>query len=185
KLGMFALRSLLGVKRSSGRLTIAICEYAPSSPLDAVTGCGAGTALALACLFAALAFLFERASDLVQFLEQWASDLRIFQIERLELFDHDGRDYQAGEPFVVGRHHVPRRLRRRSGLDHLLVGVHVLVPERPLLDVVHGELPALARLLQPIEEALALLFLGNAQMELHNARAVACQVLLDRIDRIK
>ena len=41
-----------------------------------------------------------------------------------------------GRPFVIRRHHIPRRLLCRSLLNHFLVGFHVITPEVALGGVI-------------------------------------------------
>ena len=98
----------------------------------------------------------------------------------------DGRaDHHPREPFVVGRHHMPRRSRGRGVADHVLIRRLVLVPQRPLGDVGHGKFPVLRGLLQPVEKALALFLLRHVKEELHDHGAVARKILLERGDVLK
>ena len=85
---------------------------------------------------------------------------------------HHGRgDDEAREALVVGRHDDPRRVRRRRVLDHVLVGVHVLLPEAPLLGVGRRELPVLLFHLDAFEEAPLLLLLRDVEEELADRRS--------------
>ncbi len=88
-------------------------------------------------------------------------------LERVD--DRAGHD-QPREPLVIGRHDVPRRVVAGGVLDHVLVGVLIVVPEVALLGVGHRELPVLVLLLQAFEEALLLLALGHVEEELEDRR---------------
>src|SRR5262245_20413580 len=79
-------------------------------------------------------------------------DLRILEIERQEAIDDRRTDDHAREPLVVRGHDVPRRLGRRRVADHVLVRLHVIVPDLPLLRVVGGELPVLLGPVEPLEK---------------------------------
>ena len=66
--------------------------------------------------------------------------------------------------------------------DHVLVGVHVPVPQLSLGEIGHGEFPALGGLVQAREQTALLLLLGDAQVELDHHGAVAHEVALESID---
>jgi hypothetical protein len=53
--------------------------------------------------------------DYMHAFEEAIRDLWICEIELLDCLDDRRRDNEPGKPLVVGRHHVPRRLFRRSG----------------------------------------------------------------------
>src|SRR5262249_20575537 len=57
--------------------------------------------------------------------------------------------------------------------------------ELALRDVAHVELPALRRLVEPGEEALALFFLGDVQEELEDQRAALREVTLESADALE
>jgi hypothetical protein len=52
------------------------------------------------------------------------------------LADDGGSDNDAGKPFVVRRHDVPRRRFRGGVSNHVLGGFHIIVPMLALLGVV-------------------------------------------------
>ncbi len=60
-----------------------------------------------------------------------------------------------------------------------------MVPELALGDVVHGELPALGRLIDAVEKALALFVLRDVEEELQDQRAVARQMPLEGADVVE
>ena len=66
------------------------------------------------------------------------------------------RDQRLRHPPVVGGDHVPRRPRGRRGGQRVLERADVVVEARPLRDVGGVELPLLAGLVEPREEALLL-----------------------------
>jgi hypothetical protein len=63
---------------------------------------------------------------------------------------------------VVGRHDIPGRLRRLVAPRHRSY-VHVRGPEIALVNVAHVEFPAFFRVVEPGEQALALLVLRQAE----------------------
>jgi hypothetical protein len=63
-----------------------------------------------------------------------------------------------GRPFVIRRHHIPRRLLCRSLLNHFFVGFHVIIPEVALGGVIGGELPILLPVVDSLQKPV-LLFL--------------------------
>ena len=63
--------------------------------------------------------------------------------------------------------------------DHVLVGVHVVVPVLALPRVRAGELPVLLGLVEALEEALLLLLARHVEEELQDDVAVAGEVALD------
>src|ERR1700674_1342499 len=81
------------------------------------------------------------------------------EMEFVERLDNCGSHDQPRKPLVVRRNHQPGRVLRRRILDHFLVSFLVVLPEASFDDVGHGELPVLFRILEPLEEALLLLFL--------------------------
>ena len=62
------------------------------------------------------------------------------------------------------------------------IGGHVFVPELALGNVVHGKFPALGRLLDAVEEALALLVPRDVEKEFQDQRAVAREMPLEGAD---
>src|SRR6266446_8085843 len=134
------------------------------------------------CAAAARLFSDEGLANLLQLLERRAFDLGELEIEALHGFDQGAGDHQPREWLAVGWHHVPGGMRATGRADHVLVGRHVLVPELALGDVLHGEFPALARLIEPIEQASALLLPRHMKKELENAGAAAGEVVLEGAD---
>src|SRR6266576_6106556 len=80
------------------------------------------------------------------------------KMEFVERLDNRGRHDQSRKPLVVRGNHEPRRVLRGRILDHLLVRFLVILPESSFVDVRHGELPVLFRILQALEEPFLLLF---------------------------
>ena len=67
---------------------------------------------------------------------------------------------------------MPWRILGAGGAEAIFVSGHVIIPERPFLNIRDTELPVLIRLLNPGEEAFALLLLRQMQVELDDAGAV-------------
>ena len=59
-----------------------------------------------------------------------------------------------------------------------LISLHILLPERAFLQVRKGELPVLLRVIDALEEALALLLLREVEVELDDAGSVSMEVSL-------
>jgi hypothetical protein len=79
----------------------------------------------------------QRPAYSLKFGPRLACDHRKSQIEALHRVRDHRRDHESGEPFVIGRHYVPWRLRDRSIADRILVGLQVSAPELVVVDVVH------------------------------------------------
>src|SRR5213592_557596 len=109
---------------------------------------------------------------------------RVVAVEPLERGDQRRRDRQVAIPPVVGRDHVPGRGPRAAAREELLVGRHVPVPERPLLQIARRELPVLARVGQALEEPAALLALADVEEELQDEGAVLGEDALEAVDLI-
>ena len=97
-------------------------------------------------------------------------------MECFERIENDPGNYQTRIRFIVGGDDVPRRVGGACAAHAVRVGLHIVVPVLPLLDVVETELPVFFRLLQALEKALALFLPGEVQEELDDARSVAVQV---------
>ena len=87
-------------------------------------------------------------------------DLRVEGPEGLEQERGDG---DVADPLAICGDHVPRRVRRRRLGDDLLVGVLVLVPVLPGVEVGGLELPVLHRVLDALLDSDALLLLRDVQ----------------------
>src|SRR5262245_48297723 len=89
--------------------------------------------------------------------------LRIAQVEALEGVDEGLADHQVAVPLPVGGHHDPGRVPGCGAPDRLLVGVLVVVPALPLLDVADPELPVLRGVVEAGPQPLGLLVLRDVQ----------------------
>src|SRR6516164_10459135 len=126
------------------------------------------------------ALVLQRLAHLFEFAQRGLVGAGKMQVEGFERADDRRSDHHPRKPFVVGRHHVPGRERRRSMPDDVLVDRHVSRPQRAFGDIVHRELPVLGRLLEPVEKPLTLFPFGDVEEELQDYRAVARQIALDR-----
>jgi hypothetical protein len=120
--------------------------------------------------------------DLLHLTKRSGVECRVFKVKAVEDIDEHSGDHQPREPFVIGRDHVPRCFRRAGVADHILIGVHVAVPQLALGHIVCGELPALDRLVQPCEQSALLLLFGDAQVELDHHGPAAREMSLERVD---
>ena len=108
-----------------------------------------------------------------EFFAHFGRDLGEFQLQRFERVHNDRRDDQPREPFVIGGHHIPRRVRARGVADRVLVGFHVLRPALALANVRGGKFPILLRFIEPFQKPLFLLFLRHIQEKFANHDSVA------------
>src|SRR5664279_3860697 len=101
---------------------------------------------------------------------------RIAHLEALEGIEQDSGDNEPGIVLVVGRNDVPRGELGAGRAQAFIVGLHVLLPEIPLLNIRQAEFPVLLRFIDPRQKALALLLLRQMQVELDDAGFVAEQM---------
>src|SRR5712692_7443363 len=109
-------------------------------------------------------------------------EARIFQAEPLEPLHDRARDEQVPEPLLVGGDDIPWGGPRARVLQGVLVGLHVLAPEPPFLDVRQAELPLLGWVAQPVFQPSPLLGLVYVKEELQDDRAVFVQEPLKVLD---
>ena len=67
-------------------------------------------------------------------------------------------------------------------IEHVLIGVVVVVPEGALLGVARRKLPVLLRSLDPFQESLLLLLLRDVEEEFQDHDAVVREVLFEVVD---
>src|SRR3954451_11847285 len=137
------------------------------------------SSLSLPAFRPVLAFALQGLAHGLELLERRRIDARELQIEAFERGDDGRADHDAGEPFVIGRHDMPRRRWRRGVPDDVLIDRLIALPARALGNVAHRELPVFRRLLQPGQEALALLLFGDVEEELQDDCAVAREIALE------
>ena len=89
---------------------------------------------------------------------------------------------QIVEPLMVGRRHVPGRVRAAAGVDRRLIGGHVVVPELTLLPIPRGDLPGRLQIGFALLEPSALLPLADVEEDLHHDDAVLMQQPLEVVD---
>src|SRR5437870_7369020 len=107
---------------------------------------------------------------------------RVLRIHLPQRLDQDHRHRPVAVDLVVGGDDVPRRAGGRAPRDRQAVRAHVVVPVSALVDVVLVELPALVGILQPVDQALALLRVGDVQAELHDLGTAAHEPGLEVVD---
>src|SRR5436190_7255270 len=91
-----------------------------------------------------------------QLFLRWFRNRQIKTRERVanQLGDRDAR-----EPFVIRRHDEPRRVSCAGLREHLFVGALVFIPSIALVQIARLKLPVFRRLVQPLQQAAALLLL--------------------------
>ena len=95
---------------------------------------------------------------------------------------HDPGDQGSADPLVISRDDVPGSPLGARGTDRFFVSLHVVIPEGSFGDIGRRELPVLLRVLEPLDQPLALLLFGDVQEKLEDQGAVAAEVVLKRID---
>src|ERR1700691_6687145 len=108
----------------------------------------------------------------------WVSHFKSF--ERIK--DNSGYD-EPSILLVVGGNDIPRRVSGACRVEAFLIGRHVLLPEFSLGNVGTAEFPVLFRFVDACQEALALLLLGEVEVEFDDACSVLMQVSLQIRDR--
>src|SRR5215831_3165620 len=109
-------------------------------------------------------------------------DGRVGEVECLNRLHNDRGNHETGEPFVVGRHDVPRSMFGCRRPDSFLERVHVVVPELALVYVGGREFPVLVRSVEARQEALPLLLARQVQEKLENDGALPSEVILKMRD---
>ena len=79
---------------------------------------------------------------------------------------------------------MPRRVLRRGAVQQGLIGLLILGPQLPLVDVGRVVLPVLVGPVQPFGEPLLLLVERDEHRDLDDRRAVVDQFLLERVDLV-
>ena len=82
-----------------------------------------------------------------------------------------------GVPFIVGGHHKPGSIVRTGGAQALLIGVHVVLPELSLRNIVRAEFPVFRRVFNSFQKTFSLFFGGQVKEELEDAGTIAVKVL--------
>ena len=109
----------------------------------------------------------------------WIAHLKTFECVKDDL-----RYDQPSVLFVVGGNDIPGRLPGACRTEAFLIRLHIVLPELPLRDVRKAELPVLFRLVNTSQETLALLFLREVEVELHDAGSVDMEMFLQIHDRM-
>src|SRR5690348_7011372 len=108
----------------------------------------------------------QRSFGRCQFFQFCIAHLGIVQIEIIQRVDDRGTDHDARKPLVIRRHDVPRRMFGRRIANHVFISVHIIIPVFTFLRVIGRKFPVFFRLLNPLEKALFLLFVGDVKKKL-------------------
>ena len=92
-----------------------------------------------------LAVSAQRGTGGFKCLQGLVAELGVLRVDGFKALDDGRGDDEAGEPFVVCGHHIPRRNLGCGGADQRLIGLDIGVPQLALLDVASVELPSLVR----------------------------------------
>ncbi len=120
----------------------------------------------------------QQLFDRVQFETALFGGSGIRHIEIAQHIEHDLGDDQPRVFLVVGGDDVPWRMMSARRVKAILVGVHVVLPEFPLVDVGGAELPVLVWFIDAREKSLSLLFVRQMQKDLDDLRPITMKVLL-------
>src|SRR5664280_2050629 len=99
----------------------------------------------------------QLASQCFQLLVAFGSRLGVGHFKVREGVEDDLGDDESGVLFVVGGHYVPGRAIGAGRVQAGLVGLHVLVPVGPLMDVREAELPVFVGRVNSSAETVCLL----------------------------
>jgi len=120
----------------------------------------------------------ELVADRFQFSLAFCGHYRVGHLEITERIQDNLGNNQPGILFVVGGDDVPRRVMGAGGAQASLISLRVLLPVFPLVDVRDAELPVLARLIDALEEAFALLAFREMEEELDDPGSIAVEMFL-------
>src|ERR1700722_15989976 len=88
------------------------------------------------------------------------------------------RNDQPGILLIVGGDDEPGRVMSAGSTQALLIRVHVILPEFPLVNVRHAEFPVLLRFVDAFEETLSLFVARKMKEYFDGPGSVAIQVAL-------
>ena len=97
-----------------------------------------------------------------------------FQI--LECIENDAGNDEPGILFAVCGNDVPGRVMRAGCVQACLIGLHIILPVFPLVNVGKAEFPVLVRFIDACEESFSLLLLREVKEYLHDSRSVPVQM---------
>ena len=100
------------------------------------------------------------------------TELGVLHIEGLQGLDDDLGDGQVTEPLLVGRDDEPGGPLRAAFRQGLFIGLHIILPQLALLEVLEVHLPILCRIGQPLLEPLLLLVFADMQKEFQDRDSV-------------
>src|ERR1039457_1411674 len=143
-----------------------------SSPVRPV---GGGRSLAEAIVQKSLR---QQLANRLQFPPAFRGGSGICHLEFIERIQDNLGNNQPGIFLVVGRNNVPGRVMGAGGVQAGLICLHVMLPVFPLVNVGEAEFPVLVRMIDALEESLALFFLRKVEKYFDDPRSVAIQVAL-------
>src|SRR5664280_1365888 len=124
----------------------------------------------------------EQCLDFCQILQLGGVNHRVLRVDVRQRVRENGGHTDPGEPFPIGRDHVPRSPFGAGVRQHFRERDLVVVPERPLLRVVRRQFPVLLREVDALEEPDPLLFLGQVEEQLDELEPVVGEELLPVVD---
>jgi hypothetical protein len=120
----------------------------------------------------------QQLFDCEQFETARFGCLGIRHLEIPQRIQNDLRDDQPCVLLVVSGDNEPWRTMRACRLKTILIGLHVMLPVFPLVNIGGAELPVLFRLVDAREKSLPLLLVRQMQKDLDDLRAITMKVLL-------
>src|SRR3954469_13495740 len=133
-------------------------------------------------LYASYAFFPQCTFDVPKLPALLAIEGRIVKVEPLHRADDRFGDDEPREPFVIGGHPEPGRIRSGRVADRVFVGGHVVAPAFTLANVGRRKFPVLGRGIEALEKSILLLRPRHVQKELQDHDAVARQVTFEADD---
>jgi hypothetical protein len=125
-----------------------------------------------------IAFSSEPFADGFQFPPTFRGGLGICHLKRIERVENNLGNNQPGIFLIIGGNDVPGRVMGAGRAQASLIGLLVMLPIFPLVNVREAKFPILVRLINALEESLSLLCLRQVKEELDDPGAVAVEMLL-------
>ena len=133
-------------------------------------------ALSLMRTFGASAFgsqLRQLLTDREQFATAICARFGKGHFESFECVEDNLGYDQSSILLVVGGNDIPGRVPGACRTEAFFIGLHVLLPEFPLLNVPKAQFPILFLLIDALKETLSLFFLGEVEEESDDTGSVA------------
>jgi hypothetical protein len=117
-------------------------------------------------------------ADRLQFLPALCARFGVSHLESFERIKYNLRYNQPSVFLIVGGNDIPGCIPGACRTEAFLIGLHILFPELPLLNIRNAEFPVLFRHFDTLKETLSLLLLREMQKKLDDAGSIAVEMSL-------